>query len=221
MTGEYPKKYWWVILVVVPIIGAMVRIFPSWIANGDGYTKPPQILIFQAAPSTIQLGDKSVLQWDTQHTFQVRLNGRLVTLDGKENVRPNNRTSYTLIALNESGETNSETIEVDVTLLPPQKPLPQKTKNNTKAAQPDYYPPAKLSLRSEPAILSDDDLKKILIMKGLYAKFLNPNVKGFPNEFEARDIQNHDVVVDYATRLMWNRHARDSRDTWYKAGNRT
>ena len=219
MTGEYPKKYWWLILIVVPIIVAIVSTFPSLISNSNGEAKPPQILIFQATPPTIQLGNKSVLQWDTQHAFQVRLNGRLVTLDGKENVRPENRTSYTLIALNEIGETDSETIEVDVVTPPPQEPLPNEAENKTETAQTDYYPPAKVSLRPEPAILSDDELKKILTAKSLYAKFLNPNVKDFPNEFEARNIQSHDVVVDYATRLMWNRHASESIYTWYKAGN--
>ena len=34
MTSDYPKKYWWLILVVIPIVLAVIQIYPN-IGNGD------------------------------------------------------------------------------------------------------------------------------------------------------------------------------------------
>jgi len=130
MAGEYPKKYWWVILIIVPIVIAVIQIYPDIVANGDNGSsgnggngseevKPAQIVIFQATPSKIQSGDATVLQWNTQNATKVTLNGRSVTLDGNKRVTPQKTTSYTLVALNENGASDSATIEVEV---PP--PLP-------------------------------------------------------------------------------------------------
>jgi peptidyl-tRNA hydrolase len=78
---------------------------------------PPNILSFKATPSTITSGKKSTLSWETQDATQVRLDGKLVADAGNKDVRPKRRTSYTLIARNEKGETVSETIWVDISVL--------------------------------------------------------------------------------------------------------
>jgi hypothetical protein len=220
MAAEYPKKYWWVILIVVPVVIAVVGIFPdliSRISKDEGGSEGPQIILFQATPSTVRAGDRSTLQWQTRDASEVRLNGRLVTLDGNRDVRPEASASYTLIAISEAGKTDSETIDIEVT------PSPSEESGNTndEAANrvpAEYYPPAKVKLRSEPTTLSDAQVKAMLIEQGFYARYINPSARGFPNEFELRLVENEEVVVDFATHLMWKRQGSDPVYTWYRAG---
>jgi len=214
MAAEYPKKYWWVILIVVPIAIAIVGIFPDLMPRGDGKSNTPQIIIFQATPSTVEAGDTAVLQWETRHANQVRLNGRLVTLDGNLNVTPLKKTTYTLIALDEAGKTDSETLEIDVA----SKSTAGENNKQETHSQPEYYPPARVKLRSEPRTLSDEEVTQMLAEQDFYAEYLNPSGKGFPNEFEIRHLDDQEVIVDYATLLMWNRQGSATTHTWYRAG---
>jgi uncharacterized caspase-like protein len=84
---------------------------------------PPEILKFDAKPSTIKKGGSSTLEWITSNAKEVEISGiGKVELSGSMTVSPTKAATYTLIAKNEEGETVKKevTIQVNIPLSPPE-----------------------------------------------------------------------------------------------------
>ncbi|MDH3286513.1 MAG: DUF1566 domain-containing protein [Betaproteobacteria bacterium] len=60
-----------------------------------------------------------------------------------------------------------------------------------------------LSLRSEPATVSRDAVRRMLADHGLHDRARNPQGRGLAARYERRVINEQPVIVDAATRLMW------------------
>ena len=65
------------------------------------------------------------------------------------------------------------------------------------AAIPCPTPRAKL--RSASAVLSDEQVRRMVMVKRFYDVHINPTSPGFPNEFASRVLRTDRVVIDYAT----------------------
>ena len=114
MAVDYPKKYWWLILVGVPIIIAIIQIYPDITVEPP---TPPRALIiseFLATPTKVNSGEPSKLSWVTANAVRVTLDGKTVANIGSEFVRPYANTTYTLRAYNEKNEQVSDTLVVDI-----------------------------------------------------------------------------------------------------------
>jgi len=61
---------------------------------------------------------------------------------------------------------------------------------------------ARVSLRSTPATLSENEVQEMLKRRGFYDNTLN-RAGHFANEYESRTIYGNQVVLDHATGLMW------------------
>jgi len=61
----------------------------------------------------------------------------------------------------------------------------------------------KMLLRSEPATLSEEQVKFMLKEKGLFDRYWNTSGKGFNNKFELQIYKEKNVIMDYITGLMW------------------
>ena len=121
MAADYPKKYWWVVLVVVPIVGAIIAVSPDFFDDkGEDpiQAETPEIKFFKASKSRIHPGESVTLSWDTEHVTGVALNNIPVELDGEEIRRPESRTQFVLSVQNAQGETAKRSLEVDVVPLP-------------------------------------------------------------------------------------------------------
>ena len=72
---------------------------------------PPKIVYFTANPSTIKLGEKSTLSWETSDTTSVEIDQGigLVSGTGSIEVSPLETTTYTLEARNSHWEEQSKT----------------------------------------------------------------------------------------------------------------
>ena len=70
MTGDYPKKYWWLILIVIPVVLAVIQVYPSLrphdgSGSGNGTAPPePSVKEIDVLPSRISLqtGDTTALR---------------------------------------------------------------------------------------------------------------------------------------------------------------
>lgn len=85
MAGDYPKKYWWVILVVIPIALAVIQIFPDLVAHKDGGTVSPpprpvaKLTVKEIAmhpdKMSLQVGDTGVVRAELRDERGVTLTG--------------------------------------------------------------------------------------------------------------------------------------------------
>jgi hypothetical protein len=79
---------------------------------------PPRIVLFEANPSCIILGDSSTLRWTIEGATSATINGFAVNpVSGSGPVSPTTTTTYTLIASNSSGSTQAQAT-VSVTIPP-------------------------------------------------------------------------------------------------------
>jgi hypothetical protein len=60
-----------------------------------------------------------------------------------------------------------------------------------------------ICLRSEPVTLSAEEAKRMIIEKGFFDKYWNRQ-GGFENRYESKKIEKVQVVIDYATGLIWH-----------------
>jgi hypothetical protein len=63
----------------------------------------------------------------------------------------------------------------------------------------------RLELRSEPATLSTAEARIMLVRRGFYCAGINEAGKGVSHQFEQQVAGDQLVVVDHATRLMWEK----------------
>lgn len=63
----------------------------------------------------------------------------------------------------------------------------------------------RLELRSEPATLSTAEARIMLVRRDFYCAGINEAGKGVSNQFEQKVVGDQLVVVDHATRLMWEK----------------
>ncbi|MGH7800098.1 MAG: CHAT domain-containing protein [Thermodesulfobacteriota bacterium] len=82
----------------------------------------PEILKFDAKPSTIKRGEPSILSWKTLNAKEVTIGAKEVGPSGSIEVDPEETTTYTLIATNEEGKTveREVTVKVNIPLSPPE-----------------------------------------------------------------------------------------------------
>lgn len=79
---------------------------------------PPRIVLFEANPSCIILGDSSTLRWTIEGATSATINGSAVNpVSGSGPVSPTADTTYTLVASNSSGSTQAQAT-VSVTIPP-------------------------------------------------------------------------------------------------------
>lgn len=104
----------WVAALAIPVISGLIILFVTKVLENNKEIRKPKIIIFEAYPETINLGEKSTLRWKTQNATQVTLNGQLVELSGNKDVEPQRRATFKLTVAGEEGQTVSETKSVDV-----------------------------------------------------------------------------------------------------------
>ena len=80
-------------------------------------------------------------------------------------------------------------------------------------------PTPRVVLRSAAAVLSRDEVARMVAQRGFFDENLNPGHAGFANEFRPHDFRGDKVVVDFATCLMWKQSASPNPVTWYDAPN--
>lgn len=78
-------------------------------------------------------------------------------------------------------------------------------------------PTPRSRLRAESAVLSDEQVRRMVAVQRFFDVNLNPGSPGFPNEFKPRQLGGDAVVIDYATCLMWKQSASPGTMTWYEA----
>src|SRR5215213_5260822 len=79
---------------------------------------PPRIVLFEANPSCIILGDSSTLRWTIEGATSATINGFAVNpVSGSGPVSPTADTTYTLVASNSGGSTQAQ-VTVSVTKRP-------------------------------------------------------------------------------------------------------
>jgi hypothetical protein len=82
-------------------------------------TPAPAILDFQGNPTTINLGQSSLLYWQTRNAEQVTISGiGPVGQNGSTSVSPTQTTTYTLTATNQAGSATA-TVTITVNVAPP------------------------------------------------------------------------------------------------------
>jgi hypothetical protein len=79
----------------------------------------PVISFFTPSASSIQHGQPAHLSWQTEHADEVSIDGGSVEKNGSKEVKPNSRTTYTLMAQGLGG-TDSRQVTIDV--VPPAAP---------------------------------------------------------------------------------------------------
>ena len=67
----------------------------------------------------------------------------------------------------------------------------------------------RLALRAEPAIVSPEEAGIMLVRHNFFCTWLNEAGTGITNQFESKIAGNSVVVVDHATRLMWQKSGSD------------
>lgn len=89
------------------------------ITVGDGNQAPPQILSFEASPTTINPGGSSTLSWQTSNADSVTINQGVGTVSGSgsTSVSPTQQTTYTLTASNDNGSVTAQ-VTVSIGALP-------------------------------------------------------------------------------------------------------
>lgn len=104
----------------------------------------------------------------------------------------------------------------------PQAQAPRARAEPPKAAERELSvsppcPTPRVALRATAAVLSRDDVARMVAQRGFFDENLNPAHAGFPNEFRVQDFRGDRVVVDYATCLMWKQSSSPNPMTWYDA----
>jgi trimeric autotransporter adhesin len=85
MAGDYPKKYWWLILVVIPIALAVIQIYPELVTRKDGGTASPppppaakptvREIATHPDRMSLQVGDTSVIRAELRDEQGATLGG--------------------------------------------------------------------------------------------------------------------------------------------------
>jgi peptidoglycan hydrolase-like protein with peptidoglycan-binding domain len=78
----------------------------------------PQIIVFETDRNVLIRGESTVLHWETDKAARIELNDNIVNPRGELEIRPDQTTTYRLIAVNESGKYNSKSITIKVDDLP-------------------------------------------------------------------------------------------------------
>lgn len=81
----------------------------------------PKITGFGADPPKITAGKASVLSWNTKNGYEVFLNEKPAKAYGKLTVNPERTTTYTLVAKNRAGLTDTKTLTLYVKSVAPTK----------------------------------------------------------------------------------------------------
>jgi hypothetical protein len=63
----------------------------------------------------------------------------------------------------------------------------------------------RLTLRAEPATVSPEEVSIMLVRHNLFCAWLNEGGAGIANQFESKIVGNSVVIIDHATRLMWQK----------------
>ena len=86
MTSDYPRKYWWVILVIIPIVLALIQVYPDVVVrtgngSGNGKQQVPPMPVLPPTPApkpsvkeivtypsriSLQVGDTEALRVDSR-----------------------------------------------------------------------------------------------------------------------------------------------------------
>lgn len=101
---------------VVVLALVLVGVFVIGNGNGNGNGQKVEIISFKADPSTIKRGEESNLTWKTKNAVEVIIEplGRRFRPSGRNKVRPNKTTTYTLMARNEEGKRVTRNVTVKV-----------------------------------------------------------------------------------------------------------
>ena len=107
-----------IFVLVLVLVGVFV--IPKFFGNGNGNGQieimSPEIVSFTAAPSTINRGKQAILKWKTKNATEVIIEplGRRFNLSGRNEVRPHQTTTYTLMARNEEGKKVERKVTVKI-----------------------------------------------------------------------------------------------------------
>jgi hypothetical protein len=107
----YLVSYWWLALVLIYCSGIACR------------PKPPAILVFNAAPNEITVGESTTLRWSIEGATAVSIDQGIgdVAATGLTKLSPNKTVAYTLTATN-AGGTVSKSVVISVGAAPPPTP---------------------------------------------------------------------------------------------------
>lgn len=78
----------------------------------------PQIVVFEADRKVLTRGDSTALHWETSHASRIELDDATVNPSGAIKIRPDQTTTYRLLAVNESGKSDSQSFTITVEDLP-------------------------------------------------------------------------------------------------------
>lgn len=74
----------------------------------------PKIVVFEAGRKILIRGESTALFWETAEASRIELDDEVVKPKGELEIRPDQTTTYRLIAVNESGKTDSKSITIMV-----------------------------------------------------------------------------------------------------------
>jgi len=74
----------------------------------------PQIAVFEADRRNLIRGESTVLHWETIHASRIKLDDAPVDAQGDIEIKPEQTTTYRLIAFNESGQSASGAVTITV-----------------------------------------------------------------------------------------------------------
>ncbi len=80
--------------------------------------KAPEIVVFETDRRILVRGDSTALHWETVHADRVELDDAVVNPRGDIKIRPEQTTTYRLIALNSAGQSDRRTITITVEDMP-------------------------------------------------------------------------------------------------------
>ncbi len=80
--------------------------------------KAPEIVVFETDRRILVRGDSTALHWETVHADRVELGDAVVNPRGDIKIRPEQTTTYRLIALNSAGQSDRRTITITVEDMP-------------------------------------------------------------------------------------------------------
>ena len=106
----------------------------------------------------------------------------------------------------------------------PSEPIPAKpevapTFVDRESSSSLHCPTPRLRLRHKSAVISVQEVERMVRANGFFDVSINPNHEGFPNEYRLRDFRGDKVIIDYATCLMWKQSGSPNSMTWYDAPN--
>jgi len=98
-------------------------------------------------------------------------------------------------------------------------PKPQAAPKKSVVQKIQLPPISKIQLRSQPAYLAEDDVKKMLKKRNFFDKDWNEPGKGLQHYYEVIEPSEAKLVIDHATGLMWQQSGAPNRLEYSEASN--